>query len=251
MRHEAAGDGTRIAMWSGPRNISTAMMRAWENRPDAWVVDEPLYAHYLTRVEVAHPGVEEVIAHHESDWEKVVAGLVGPIPGGRAIYYQKHMAHHWLPHLRGEWLLRLRNAFLIRHPAEMLPSLAAKMGPPALRDTGLPQQVELFRFLRERTGSPPPVLETDDVLRDPRGVLGRFCDLMGVPWDDRMLVWPPGRRATDGIWARYWYEAVERSTGFEPYTPRPRSVPPELEPLLAECLPYYEELRAHRLAVGR
>jgi hypothetical protein len=130
----------------------------------------------------------------------------------------------------------------------MLPSLAAKMGPPALRDTGLPQQVELFRYLQERTGSTPPVLETDDVLRDPRGVLSRLCDVMGVPWDDRMLHWPPGRRATDGIWARHWYEAVERSTGFEPYRPRPHSVPPELAPLLAECMPYYEELRAHRLA---
>jgi Sulfotransferase domain len=239
---------TRIAMWSGPRNISTAMLRAWENRPDTWVVDEPLYAHYLTRVTVGHPGVAEVIAHHDTDWQRVVAGLIGPIPEGRAIYYQKHMAHHWLPHLRGDWVLRLSNAFLIRHPAEMLTSLAARMGAPALRDTGLAQQLEILEFVRDETGTIPPVLDAEDVLRDPRGVLERFCVAVGVPFSERMLSWPPGGRATDGIWAKYWYDAVERSTGFEPYRPRPRSVAPELEPLLAECTPLYEELRRYRLA---
>ena len=239
----------RLAMWSGPRNISTAMLRAWENRPDTWVVDEPLYAHYLTQVEVSHPGVDEVIAHHESDWRKVIAGLTGAIPHGRTIYYQKHMSHHWLPHLRGEWVLELSNAFLIRHPAEMLASLAARMGPPSLRDTGLPQQAEIFRFVAERTGSIPPVLDAEDVLRDPAGMLARLCEIVEVPFTDRMLSWPAGRRKTDGIWAKHWYDAVERSTGFEPFRPRPHEVPPELEGLLAECLPYYEELRRHRLKV--
>jgi len=237
-------------MWSGPRNISTAMLRAWENRPDTWVVDEPLYAHYLTQVEVSHPGVDEVIAQHETDWRTVVAGLTGEIPRGRAIYYQKHMAHHWLPHLRGDWVLDLSNAFLIRHPAEMLASLAVRMGPPALRDTGLPQQVEIFRFIVERTGGTPPVLDSEDILKNPGGMLARLCELVGVPYTDRMLTWPPGRRATDGVWAKYWYDAVERSTGFEPYRARSRAVPPALEPLLGECLPYYEELRRYRLSLS-
>lgn len=241
------GGPTRIAMWSGPRNISTALLRAWENRPDTWVVDEPLYAHYLTRVRVNHPGVDEVIAHHETDWQVVVRELTGPVPEGRAIYYQKHMAHHWLPHLRGEWVLQLTNAFLIRHPAEMLTSLAAKMGLPVLRDTGLPQQVEIFEMVRSVTGRTPPVLDTADVLRDPRGLLSRFCGVLRIPFSERMLSWPPGRRLTDGIWAKYWYDAVEKSTGFEPYASRPRTVSPDLEPLLQECLPLYEALRVHRL----
>jgi hypothetical protein len=234
-------------MWSGPRNISTAMMRSFGARGDTVVVDEPLYAHYLTQVTVSHPGVDEVIQHHDSDWQRVVTGLVGPIPHGRRVYYQKHMAHHWLPHLRGDWVFALTNAFLIRHPAEMLTSLAVKMGQPVLRDTGLPQQVEIFREVRRRTGTTPPVLDTEDVLKDPRGVLERFCARVGVAFDDRMLTWPAGRRDTDGIWAKYWYDAVERSTGFEPWTPRPRTVAPALEPLLAECLPYYDELAAYRL----
>jgi len=238
---------TRIAMWSGPRNISTAMMRAWENRPDTWVVDEPLYAHYLTQVQVNHPGVDEVIASGNADWRRVVSGLVGEIPRGRVIYYQKHMAHHYLPHLRGDWVLSLTNAFLIRHPAEMLVSLAAKMGPPALRDTGLPQQVEIFRLVRERLGTTPPVLDAEDVLRDPRGALQRFCAAVGVGFSERMLSWPAGSRETDGVWSKYWYDAVERSTGFEPYQPRSRKVPKSLEPLLAECLPHYEELARYRL----
>jgi hypothetical protein len=234
-------------MWSGPRNISTAMMRAWENRPDAWVIDEPLYAHYLTQVQVAHPGVDEVIAHHENDWKKVVDHITGPIPHGRAIYYQKHMSHHWLPHLRGPWVLKLFNAFLIRHPAEVLASLTVRMGLPVLRDTGLPQQVEIFRFIREETGQTPPVLDSEDILKDPRGTLTRLCELAGVPFDERMLSWPPGRRETDGIWAKHWYDAVERSTGFEPWRPRSREVPKELAPLLEECLPFYEELRPYRI----
>ena len=129
----------------------------------------------------------------------------------------------------------------------MLTSLAAKMGQPVLRDTGLPQQVEILREVRRRTGKTPPVLDTEDVLKDPRGVLERFCTQIGVTFDERMLRWPAGRRPTDGVWAKYWYDAVERSTGFEPWAPRPRQVAPELEPLLAECLPYYDELAEHRL----
>ncbi len=247
MNNYSDASGIRIAMWSGPRNISTAMLRAWGNRPDTWVVDEPLYAHYLTQVRVAHPGVDEVIASQENDWRKVVEALTGPVPMGRAIYYQKHMSHHWLPHLQGDWLLRLSNAILIRHPAEVLPSLTAKMGPPQLTDTGFPQQLALLRFIRERTGTTPPVLDSEDILHDPRGMLTHFCEVVGVPFLDAMLNWPPGRRETDGVWAKYWYDAVEKSTGFEPYRPRDRTVPAALEPLLAECLPYYEELRSHRV----
>ena len=121
------------------------------------------------------------------------------------------------------------------------------MGPPILRDTGLPPLVEIFRDVRARPGATPPVLDAEDVLRDPRGVLARFCDAVGVPFDERMLRWPAGRRPTDGVWGKYWYDAVERTTGFEPWAPRPRCVTPELAPLLAECAPYYEELAAHRL----
>jgi hypothetical protein len=234
-------------MWSGPRTISTALMRAWENRGDCAVADEPLYAHYLTQVRVNHPGVDEVIAHHDTNWGRVVGWLTEGVPEGKPVFYQKHMAHHYLVHLRGDWVLRLTNCFLIRHPAELLSSLAAKMGPPGLADTGLPQQAEIFRAVRARTGAVPPVIDAADVLRNPRGMLTLLCEMVGVPFTDRMLSWPPGRRPSDGIWARYWYDAVERSAGFEPYRERPRTVPAELEPLLAQCLPYYQELAEYRI----
>ena len=240
----------RIAMWSGPRNISTAMMRAWGNRPDTFVCDEPLYAHYLTRVNVDHPGTEEVVRCHESDWPKVVAWLTGPVPEGKSIFYQKHMAHHLLPHIGREWLAQLTHAFLIREPSEMLASLAERMPNPTLADTGLPQQVEIFERMRSRDEVVPPVIDARDVLEDPAGVLGRLCDRLGVEFSEAMLRWPPGRRETDGIWAKHWYDQVEQSTGFRPYRPKTTKLPERLESLLEQCREPYEALWRHRLTVA-
>ena len=234
-------------MWSGPRNISTALMRSWENRPDTVVRDEPLYAHYLRHVSVDHPGREEVIAVHDGDWRSVVRELTEQEHPGARIYYQKHMAHHLLPHISRDWLPKLVNCFLIRDPRAMLASLSAKMGMPELRDTGLEQQVEIFRATRSRTGQVPPVIDSADVLRDPRGVLTRLCDAVGVGFLEAMLTWPPGRRDTDGVWAKYWYDAVERSTGFESPREKKTDLSPELEQLARTCQPFYDELAQHRL----
>src|SRR3954447_3613844 len=208
----------RIAMWSGPRNISTAMMRAWGNRSDTFVCDEPLYAHYLRETGILHPGADEVIRCHEPDWRKVVAWLTGPVPEGKAIFYQKQMAHHLLPSIERGWLADLTNVFLIREPREMLTSLIRVTPDPTLEDTGLPQQVALFEEERRRTGAVPLVLDARDVLEDPRGMLERLCRGLGVPFAEAMLSWPPGRRETDGIWAKHWYSAVEQTTSFQPYT---------------------------------
>jgi hypothetical protein len=237
----------RIAMWSGPRNISTAMMRSWGNRPDTVVVDEPLYAHYLKVTGLDHPGAAEVIAHHESDWRRVVADLTGPVPDGREIYFQKHMAHHLLPHIDRGWLDRVINCFLIREPCEMLTSLIKHLPDPTLEDTGLPQQVEILRHVQQRTGRTPPVLDAKDVLTNPRRMLMRLCEALEIEFTDAMLTWPPGRRETDGIWARHWYEAVERSTGFKPYVPKDEDVPEEMRDLHDRCCEYYDELHAARL----
>ena len=152
----------RIAMWSGPRNISTALMRSWGSRPDSFVTDEPLYAHYLNETHAPHPGADEVIAHGETDWRKVVAYLTGPIPGGKSIWFQKHMSHHLLPHLELAWLDDVINCFLIRDPRAMLTSLIAVTPHPQLPDTGLPQQVQLFERMRQRTGETPPVIDSRD-----------------------------------------------------------------------------------------
>lgn len=239
--------GIRIAMWSGPRNISTALLRSWGSRPDTVVCDEPFYAHYLQETGIEHPGREEVLAGQERDWRKVAVELTGPIPGGKAIFYQKHMAHHLLPAMGREWIDSLSNCFLIREPGEMLTSLLKVYPQAELPDTGLPQQWELFERLREATGEVPPVIDSRDVLEDPAGILGRLCEAVGVPFLEEMLTWEAGPRSTDGVWAKHWYGAVERSTGFAPYSPKADRVPPEKQSLYEQCRGYYRRLQRHRL----
>ena len=234
-------------MWSGPRNISTTLLRSWGARPDTFVCDEPLYAGYLLRSGVPHPGREEVMAHHETDWRRVAAWLTGPVPEGKPIFYQKHMAKHLLPGVGRGWLDALTHAFLIRDPAEMLASFAKVVPDPALDDTGLPLQCELFERVADRTGQPPPVIDSRDVLEDPPGMLARLCGALGVPFTESMLSWPAGRRATDGVWAPHWYAAVEASTGFGAPGPRLERPPAGMERLHEHCLPWYERLAAHRL----
>ena len=238
---------TRIAMWSGPRNISTAMLRSFGSRPDTAVSDEPLYAHYLKVTGLPHPGRDEVLAAHESDWRKVATALTGPVPGGRAIWYQKHMAHHLLPMIERGWLDRLTHAFLIREPDEMVASLLKTFPGAGLADTGLAQQCEIFDRVTERLGRAPPVVLASDVLKDPRGQLEALCDRLDIPFLPAMLTWPPGKRETDGAWARHWYAAVEASTRFEPYRRRPVELTPAQSRLVDECRPYYEKLYALRL----
>ena len=240
----------RIAMWSGPRNLSTALMRSFEARGDAFVTDEPLYAHYLAATGVAHPGAEEVIATHDADWRRVVAWLTGPVPGDQPVWYQKHMTHHLLVQIDRDWhgwLGGLAHAFLLRDPRDVIPSLDLKFARPRLVDTGLPQQLELFELVRARTGRVPPVIDSADLLRDPPGVLAALCAALGIEFTSRMLSWPPGRRATDGVWAKHWYASVERSTGFGGERKEHAPMPAELEPLHRECRPLYEALHAHRL----
>ena len=224
------------------------MMRSWGNRPDTFVCDEPLYAHYLLKTGLDHPGREEVIAHHETDWRKVVAHLTGPVPQGKAIFYQKHMAHHLTDDIDRNWLGELTHCFLIREPREMLASLIQHIPQPTLTDTGLPQQVEIVEHVRKQTGTTPPIFEARDILEDPRRMLGLMCEALGVPFTDTMLTWPPGRRDTDGIWAKHWYASVEKSTGFQAYKPKDEVVPPQFASLLEACHIRYEQLYGDRIA---
>lgn len=241
------GQGIRIAMWSGPRNISTALMRAFENRPDTVVTDEPLYGHYLRESGIDHPGREEVIASQETDWRRVVARLTGEIPHDREVWYQKHMTHHLLPAIGREWLTGLTNAFLIRDPREVLSSYVKTRAEPRLGDIGIVEQAELFAWLVERTDGVPPVIDARDVLQRPEPALRRLCDAVGIPFSDRMLAWPAGPRLSDGVWGKHWYDRVWRSTGFLPYRRPTASLPESLGPLVEAAMPYYERLRAHRL----
>lgn len=242
-----SAEPVRIAMWSGPRNISTAMMRSFGARSDTAVVDEPFYAAYLARTGVDHPMTAEVLASQSHDWREVVAALLGPVPDGKPIYYQKHMTHHMLPEFGRGWLSRMRNAFLIRSPEAVLASYARKRAVVNLDDIGIVQQRELFDREADRLGVAPPVVDAADILEDPGRALARLCAGLGIEYTEAMLSWPTGRRATDGVWAPAWYGAVERSAGFE-RAPRDRaSLTPDLQRVADAALPCYESMAAHCL----
>ena len=236
----------RLAMWSGPRNLSTAMMYAFAQREDFAVADEPFYAAYLAETGLAHPMRDAVIAAQPVDPARVVAQIKGSIPGGKPHFYLKHMAHHMLPHFPRSWLAEVTNAFLIRHPARVVASFAAKYENPRLDDLGFLQQAELFE-LACSVGRAPVVIDSADILADPPGMLAALCAALDLDFDEAMLNWPPGGHPADGVWAAHWYASVHASTGFGP----PEGPLPRLEgraaELAAAAMPAYEKLAAGRL----
>jgi hypothetical protein len=236
----------RVAMWSGPRNISTAMMRAWENRPDTVVVDEPFYAAYLARTGLDHPAREEVIASQPTDVGEVVAGLLSPLPAGVAVHYAKHMTHHLAPGQDLGWARGLRNVLLVRDPREVVASYLRSRETCEPEDIGLLQQVELIDQLDEA----PPVIDAADFLRAPETYLRWLCDWLGIDFTDRMLRWPAGPRESDGVWAPHWYDAVRASTGFAAYRPRQTDLDPHDAAVAEACRPAYDRLHAARLRLG-
>ncbi len=238
-------------MWSGPRNISTAMMRSFENRPDCAVVDEPFYAAFLAASGADHPMRAEVLVSQPQDWRAVVEGLAGAASEGPALIYEKHMAHHMLLAFGLDWTSECRNAFLIRAPEEVLASYLAVRGEARLEDIGVVRQHELFKREADRRGRPPPVLRGADVLVDPKGMLNALCAALEIPFRTEMLAWPAGRRASDGVWAPAWYGAVEHSTGFvRPAERDATPLPDALRRIADAARPHYEALAAHRLTVS-
>jgi hypothetical protein len=238
----------RVAMWSGPRNISTAMMRAWENRGDCAVSDEPLYAHYLARTGLDHPGREDVIAQGETDWRHVVDTLLGPAPGAAPVWYQKHMTHHLLPDIDRAWIARLRNVLLIRDPREVVASYVKSRATVTAEDIGLPQQVALYDAL-SAAGHAPPVIDAGDFLRNPEGYLRALCGWLGIDFTPRMLHWPTGPRDSDGVWAPHWYAHVWASTGFEAPIARDVELSEGAAAIAEQCQAHYQRLHAERMRV--
>jgi len=203
----------RIAMWSGPRNLSTAMMYAFGARDDFAVVDEPFYAAYLTMTGLDHPMRGEILAAQSADPVKVAQSLSGSIPGEKPHFYQKHMTQHMIPGIPRDWMADVVNVFLIRHPARVVASYGIKRENPTLEDIGFTQQAELFDHVKA-LGQRPVVIDSHDIRDDPEGMLKKLCDAVGLNWDPAMLSWPEGGHKDDGVWAAHWYGAVHRSTGF-------------------------------------
>ena len=234
-----------ICLWSGPRNVSTALMYSFAQRDDVRVVDEPLYGHYLRVTGAEHPGADEVMAAMNCDGDAVMRELLAMQardPAQRL--FLKHMAHH-LVDLDLGFLQYTSNVFLVRDPRDMLPSLTIQLPHAGLADTGLKRQWELYAELREQ-GKEPVIIDSRELLLDPRGVLAQLCDALDMAFDPGMLHWPAGPRPEDGVWAPHWYHAVHRSTGFAPYVPKD-DFPPALQDLLDECAPWSRQLHAHAL----
>ena len=236
----------RIVMWSGPRNLSTALMRSFGARPDTEVVDEPFYAAFLAATGIDHPMRDAVIAAGETDWRRVAAACAAE-PAERPIRYEKQMTHHMIEAFGLGWTAGAVEAFLIRDPRAVAASYAAKREAFVLEDLGLRRQAELFDRAADRLGHAPPVVDATDIRRDPEGSLRALCGALGIGFDPAMLSWAPGRRATDGVWGRHWYGAVERSTGFAPSDPEPPALPEPIERLIEPVTGLYDRLAAHAL----
>ena len=237
----------RLAVWSGPRNISTALMRSWNSRPDTFVVDEPFYAHFLQETRVDHPAIDEVIAHHETNWQNVIDMLLAQLPEGKTVFYQKQMNKHILPHINMDWTKKVTNCFLIREPKEMITSFMKIVPNMTLEEFGLTEQVGMFKKCKESTGTTPIVVDSKDVLMNPRKILGLWCEALGIEFMDCMLSWEPGIHATDGIWAPHWYNSVIQSTGFASYKAKNEEVPETYQNLRLQCEELYEELYQYRI----
>lgn len=228
-----------ISLWSGPRNVSTALMYSFSQIKGVKVIDEPLYAHYLSKTDVHHPGDDEVLATMEHDGNKVLENLLEQ-NDHQSVFFLKNMAHHWIE-LDDHWLDKFENIFLVRDPKEMLPSLINQIPNPTLRDTGLKTQVDIFNKLIA-DGHSPTIIDSKSLLLNPKDILSKLCDALGIPFNLSMLQWPKGPIKEDGIWAKYWYHNVHQSEGFSPYNPKKETFPYQLETLLAECQPYYNYL---------
>ncbi|WP_332688313.1 hypothetical protein [Devosia sp.] len=236
----------RIAMWSGPRNLSTAMMRAFSSRPDCAVSDEPFYAAYLAATGIIHPMNDAVLASQPQDPQRVAADMLGPVPGGKAVWYQKHMAHHMIEGFPLDWMDGVTNVFLLRRPERVLASYAQKREDVTLRDIGFAEQADLFDRVADRLGHAPPVIEAEDVRRDPRRALTALCAAIDLPFTDAMLSWRQGQHPDDGVWAPHWYGAIFASTGFAPPEETTTTLPDHLQAIADQARPFYERMAAHK-----
>jgi hypothetical protein len=237
----------KIAMWSGPRNLSTAMMYAFAARGDCAVRDEPFYAAYLKSTGLDHPMRAEILAAQETDPVRVAAACIGPNPDGKPLYYQKHMTVHMIAEIDRGFMRECTNVFLIRHPARVVASYAAKREDPTLMDIGFVQQAELFDDVTRQTGQTPIVIDSADIRANPERALSDLCRALGISFTQKMLTWPAGGHANDGIWAPHWYGAVHRSTGFaDPEGPLP-DLPNSHARLAEAAMPHYEKLAQYRI----
>lgn len=237
-------------MWSGPRNISTALMRSFGNRTDTSVVDEPFYAHYLLKTGFDHPMRDEIIASQNQDWTEISNWVTGVIPNGKSVWYQKHMAQHNLDGFNLDWTTQLTNCFLVRDPREVILSYSSKFEITSAKQLGFIQQLDLFNFLKQKTDIVPIVINAKDVLTNTTEILSILCEKLKIPFLNEMLYWQKGQRDSDGIWGHHWYRNVENSTGFQDYRERTGKIPLKLMKIYHQCNHAYLEINRYKISVN-
>jgi len=237
----------RISMWSGPRNISTALMRSFENRPDTAVIDEPFYSFFLKNTGIKHPIYKEVIESYDPSWDNTANTLMGPIPNNKNIWYQKLMTHHWVDNQPLDWTANTINCFLIRNPKDVILSYLKihKEVTPEL--IGLPQQVHIFNYITEKTNKIPIVISSEDILKNPKLMLQKLCNLLDIPFSERMLSWPTGARDSDGIWGKYWYKNVVKTSSFSKPLNKDEKISEQFSSLLDGCNVYYRQIEKYKI----
>ena len=239
-----------IAMWSGPRNVSTALMRSFENRSDCFVSDEPFYSYFLYKTGLKHPLSDKIIKSGLIDYNKIIKYITGHTPFSKNIWYQKHMAHHILEGVNMDWIKNMANCLLIRHPSDVILSYSKKNEIDNIQQLGYLQQIKIYKMLTEETGVSPIIIDAQDLLKEPRKMLIEICKNLKIKFNDKMLSWPPGGRKTDGIWGKHWYKQVEVSTGFKPYLKTDRTIPLRYQNLNNECMKYYDFLYQNRIILS-
>ena len=237
----------KIAMWSGPRNISTALMRSFENRPDTTVIDEPFYAFFLNHTKIKHPIYKEVIEKYDTSWDNISDMLIGTNPNNKNIWYQKLMTHHWVNNESLDWTENIINCFLIRHPKKVIISYLKIHKDITLDLIGLPQQLYIFKKIMNKTNKIPLVISSEDILKNPKLMMKKLCILLEIPFLEQMLDWPKGERKSDGIWGEHWYKNVIKTTSFAKPEQIEEPFPDNLKVLLNECMDYYKEIERYKI----
>ena len=231
-----------VACWSGPRNISTALMRSWSSRKDTFVTDEPFYAYYLKETKLKHPLYKEIIDKYSSNYDEVVNYLINRIPKDKKIWYQKHMAHHIFSFNNIEWINNCENCILLRHPKEVISSYSKKNKLNSVEELGYPQQYEIIKYLKKINKS-YVIIDSSELLKNPEKVLSNWCMKINIKFDKSMLRWEKGNYDSDGIWWKSWYDNVIKTTGFKEYEKKDINIENKYDSIYNESMKYYTYLK--------
>ena len=234
-----------VACWSGPRNISTALMRSWSSRKDTFVTDEPFYAYYLKETQNNHPMRENIINNYYSNYDEVVDYLIGKVPNQKKIWYQKHMAHHLIDLSKIDWIKKCENCILLRHPKEVINSYTSKNKLNSVTELGYPQQFEIVKFLK-KSNHRFKIIDSVDLLVNPKAVLFDWCESINIKFDQSMLKWEKGSHPNDGIWWKHWYDNVINTSGFQKYQKKDISIENKYDSIYTKSMEYYNYLKGFK-----